>query len=263
MTDIQKENKNNGDVDIRPQKLQWTPELVRKFWDGLTYTRLLELGFSRQAGRSLIIAIDHFLSRDSGILDFGAGDGDLIKFLCDRGYSATAYEQSGERNHSLNNLLNSHDNFLGIINENSDETFDVVIMAEVIEHILDSDLNNTLSRISSLITPGGVLVVTTPNNEDLELGMVYCPENNLLFHRWQHVRSFTSATLVELLSKYGVEEIVTHELELNDALYLQGDPVWGNHEIDEIPGFLNAIKQNKSVKLGSQQNLLFIGRKIK
>jgi len=54
------------------------------------------MSFSKQGGRSLIIAVDHLLPRDGSILDFGAGDGDLAQFLCERGLRAAAYETSGE-----------------------------------------------------------------------------------------------------------------------------------------------------------------------
>lgn len=261
MKDSLKAGENYGDIHMKPIKLKWTPELVRKFWDGLAHTRLLELGFSRQVGKSLITAIEHELPGDGRILDFGAGDGDLIKLLCERGYLTAAYEDSNERQKVIKQNLNQHDNFLGTIDKNSDETFNAVIMAEVIEHILDEELDETLNKIASLIKPGGVLVVTTPNNEDLELNMSYCPESNLLFHRWQHVRSFTDQSLKGLLTKYGVEEIVSHQLELNDHVFLPGDKMWSQSENGSPPSFLNEIRQNIPVKTGGEQNLLYLGRK--
>lgn len=245
---------------MKPQKLKWTPELVRKFWDGLAHTRLPELGFSRQVGKSLIIAIEHELPRDGRILDFGAGDGDLIKLLCERGYLTAAYEDSKERQTVLKQNLGQHENFLGTIDKHSNETFEVVIMAEVIEHILDEELDETLNKIARLIEPGGLIVVTTPNNEDLEMNMAYCPESNLIFHRWQHVRSFTDQSLKELLARYGVEEIVSHQVELNDHVFLPGDKMWSQNENGEPPSFLNEIRQNIPVKTGGEQNLLYLGR---
>ncbi len=248
--------------ESKPQKLKWTPELVQKFWDGLTHTRLLELGFSRQVGKSLIIVIEHLLKKDSRILDFGAGDGDLIDLLCERGYTTAAFEDSKERQELLKNKLSGHIKFLGAIDKYSVNSFDVIIMAEVIEHILDEDLEQTLEKVVSLLDPEGILIITTPNNEDLELSMTYCPVSNQLFHRWQHVRSFTEQSLSDLLSEYGIEKITTHCLELNDSIFLPGDRMWGDDGNQKPPSFLNEIRQNISVKAGSEQNLIFIGRKI-
>ncbi len=244
-----------------PEKLEWTPELVKRFWDGLTHTRLLELGFSRQVGKSLIVMIEHLLPKKGVILDFGAGDGDLIKLLCERGFATSAYENSGERQHKLIQMLSDYEKFTGIVDAASDLKFDVIIMAEVIEHLLDEEIDKTLVRVVNMLVPGGILVITTPNDEDLELNMAYCPISNKIFHRWQHVRSFTAGSLKDLLAKYGVEELATHKVELNDHIFLPGDNMWGQKIQGERPSFLSDIKSNMSVTAGSEQNLIFLGKK--
>lgn len=245
---------------MTPQRMRWTPELVERFWTGFAQTRLVEMSFSKQAGRSVVLAIEHLLPRDGRMLDFGAGDGHLIRLMCERGYRVAAYEPSAGRSENLSNSLKDCRGFLGIANADSAESFDVVVMAEVIEHILDEQLDATLSRIAQLTKPAGVLIVTTPNNEDLELGMAYCPASNVLFHRWQHVRSFTAATLAELLARYGFDEIVTHCVEFNDALFVPGDPLWGGAAADATPPpYIVELRANRPAMVGAQSNLLYIG----
>ena len=256
------QNPNKLGAEEKPERLKWTPELVKRFWDGISHTRLSELSFSKQGGRSLIIAINHLLTDEAHILDFGAGDGHLLQYMCKRGLSAAAYEPSQERGKEIIKSLSNYPRFLGIIDSTSDKTFDVVIMAEVIEHILEEELDKTLTQVAKYIKPGGYLVVTTPNNEDLDLSMVYCPVSNQLFHRWQHIRSFTEETLGNLLSQYGIKELVTHQVEFNDAVYIPGDPVWGGDQKNEdIPSYVSDMRINKATKMGSESNLLFIGRK--
>lgn len=245
-----------------PERLRWTPELVEQFWNGFAQTRLVEYSFSKQAGRSLLIAVDHLLPRDGRILDYGAGDGYLIQLMCERGLSVAGYEPSTERAQHLTALLGGHSGFLGIESSVSDRSFDCVLMIEVIEHILDEQLDGTLSRLAQAIRPGGLLIVTTPNNEDLDLGMAYCPVSNMLFHRWQHVRSFTDATLRELLARYGFEEVVTHQVEFNDALYVPYDALWGSYGGDsELPAHITAFRANAPTRLGGETNLLYIGKR--
>jgi hypothetical protein len=104
--------------------------------------------------------------------------------------------------------------------------------------------------------------VTTPNNEDLELGMAYCPVSNTLFHRWQHVRSFTGESLSCLLSRHGISPIVVHRVEFRAALFEPFDPRWGGQEfITESPSHLVALRADIPIRMGSEANLLFIGRK--
>jgi len=247
---------------VTPQRIQWTPELVARFWNGFSQTKLVEFSFSKQAGRSLILCIDHLLPRDGRILDFGAGDGYLIKLMCERGLHVAAYEPSEGRAKNLKVLLQDYHGFLGIEDDESTQAFDVVIMAEVIEHILDGQLDDTLRRLNQLTRPDGVLVVTTPNNEDLDLGMAYCPVSNILFHRWQHVRSFTEISLAKLLADHGFDEIVTHKVEFDDALYVPSDPIWGGAQNNvELPSHIQELRANCPAQIGSETNLLYIGRR--
>lgn len=247
---------------VIPHRIKWTPELVKLFWDGFSHTRLVEFAFSKQAGRSLIVAVDHLLPREGRILDFGAGDGELIRLMCERGLHVAAYEPSEGRSDNLKKILCDTPGFLGVRTESTDETFDVVVMAEVIEHVLDESLDSTLTRLSQLVRLGGMLVVTAPNNEDLDLGMAYCPISNTLFHRWQHVRSFTSATLSRLLEKYGFDEIVTHHVEFNDALYVPSDPLWGGaKDGEEFPSHINELRANRPTRIAGETNILYVGKR--
>jgi hypothetical protein len=81
----------------------------------------------------------------------------------------------------------------------------VVLLMEVIEHILPEQYEQALARIASFVAPGGRLIVSTPNNEDLEHAQVFCPLSKTYFHPWQHMRSFTPASLGETLARHGLE----------------------------------------------------------
>lgn len=248
---------------MKPERLKWTPELVGRYWDGFSQTELVQFSFSKQAGQSLLIAIDHLLPRDGKVLDFGAGDGHLVRLLCERGFCATAYEPSAGRMQNLQEALAGTERFDGVIGRDATSKFDVVIMAEVIEHVLDDELDVTLGRLAELTKSGGTLIVTTPNNENLELGMAYCPVSNMLFHRWQHVRSFTETTLPELLRGYGFEEKVTHRVGFDGAVYLPVDPRSATPpREDQLPDYIAKLRRDEKALIGSESNLLYVGRRI-
>ncbi|CAM5771658.1 class I SAM-dependent methyltransferase [Bosea minatitlanensis] len=250
-----------------PERLKWTPELVNRFWNGIAQTSLVQLNFAKQAGPSLLAAIKHLLSRQGQILDFGAGDGDLVRLLCEQGFQAAAYEPAEGRISALETSLSGIPGFLGVIGPQAKHLFDVVIMSEVIEHVLDEELDVTLNRLAEFTRPGGTLIITTPNNENLEMGMIYCPVSNQLFHRWQHVRSFNEETLPALLAQFGFEEIVTHRLGFDPAVLLPWDPdsmgpLGADGQPLPIPDYITKLHNNEKATIGSESNLMYVGRRI-
>ncbi|MFC4853578.1 class I SAM-dependent methyltransferase [Actinophytocola glycyrrhizae] len=81
--------------------------------------------------------------------------------------------------------------------------FDRVVAVELVEHLDDDQLELFFDRVSRLLVPSGLLVVTTPNGEQLDRKMILCPNCNQTFHRWQHVRSVSSSTLAQLAAEHG------------------------------------------------------------
>jgi len=204
------------------ERIRWTPELVEKFWNGVANTRLDDLSFGKVAGPEFLRLIDRFLDRDGRHLDFGAGSGDVVKLLLERGYRTAGFDPSPERQAKLAEKIGSHEHFLGIQGNESRSQYDVVLLMEVIEHILEEDFDSTMQRISSFVRPDGLLIVSTPNNEDIEQASVFCPLSQILFHPWQHVRSFTPASLCETLEKFGFrkEQLILADFS-NDAKLIE------------------------------------------
>ncbi|WP_374600796.1 class I SAM-dependent methyltransferase [Niveibacterium sp.] len=206
--------------------------------------------------------LDHLLTPESRILDFGAGDGDLVLAMCERGLSAAAYEPSVERISTLRERLSGRAGFLGVWGPEDEGKFDVVTMTEVIEHVLDESMDLCLQRVASLVRPDGLLVVTTPNTEDLELNMVFCPITGKYFHRWQHVRSFTLRALSELLAHYGFEEVVMHRLPVLESLFVPYDRLWGEDvSREDLPAYLLQIRRNEVARVEPQSSIIYVGRR--
>ncbi|MCF8122405.1 MAG: class I SAM-dependent methyltransferase [Desulfarculaceae bacterium] len=246
----------------QPRSLAWTPKLVGRFWDGQDQTQSLAQGFAALGGEAFVSSVSHLISRQDRILDFGAGDGQLVEILCRRGYQAAAFEPSAQRTATLTKKLAGLDGFLGVLGPDSGQTFDVVLLTEVIEHVLEPELDGFLSGLGAMLKPGGLLIVTAPNSEDLERSRVYCPVCDASFHRWQHVRSLDRDSLPALLSKYGFDEVATHCLEFGENLFPSQEAEAGNGEgKTEPPSHLRMIRENRPVTIGNEANLLYIGRK--
>ena len=203
--------------------MTWTPDLVERFWTGVSASRLSELSFARHnAGYLVDLAREH-LAPDGRHLDFGAGEGHLAKALLEQGFRTALFEPVGSRLSQMPETITTHPLFLGAIDEHGTERFDAVLLTDVIEHILDQDLQPVLNRLRSLLTEQGVVIVTTPYTEDLELGAAYCPTCRTLFHRWQHVRSFTRESLAALFEAQGFQRMRLQEVDFSCNRFLVSD----------------------------------------
>lgn len=187
------------------KQMEWTAEKVSRFWDYLS--RFPEHYFTFQFGDILVNRLARYFKDKKTILDYGCGVGYLIPHLLKRGFQVTGLEFSGKSIEIVNDQFGKSPNFKGaflhdeLLNKN--EKFDVIFVIEVIEHLDDATLSGIFQNIKKLLAPNGIVIFTTPNNEDLSLSMVFCPDCEVTFHRWQHVRSWTRESLTHHLSQHG------------------------------------------------------------
>lgn len=101
-----------------------------------------------------------------------------------------------------------------------DETFDVVVFGEIIEHLI-ADPMHAFSEIHRVLRPGGLLVVTTPNVARLDNVMriidgegIYDPYSFYGPHG-RHNREYTRHELVHLLRFAGFDDEVSFTADAN------------------------------------------------
>jgi 2-polyprenyl-3-methyl-5-hydroxy-6-metoxy-1,4-benzoquinol methylase len=192
----------------QPTMLKWDNETLSRFWG--YYSQFPELYFSRQKGRDVIRFVGGMIPKGAAVLDYGCGPGHLLPYLLDEGYQVQGADISLETIGSAVDLR-GRENFMGFATIDGllegDRKFDVIFLLEVIEHLDDQQLEMTLGQARRLLKKGGLFVVTTPNEEQLEDSMVYCPVANVIFHRWQHMRSWSAAGLGEALASRGFSEV--------------------------------------------------------
>jgi hypothetical protein len=87
---------------------------------------------------------------------------------------------------------------------------------ETIEHLTEEAFDSAFKEIGRIMKQGASLIVTTRNNENLDLTGICCPECGAIFHRVQHIRSFTSALLKNLVESYGFEVTFCEAVNLGD-----------------------------------------------
>lgn len=190
---------------ISNQELVWSPEMVHRFW-AYEQTRP-ENFFSYQVGRVLVRRFRKHLT--GRVLDYGCGLGFLIEDMLNAGISCGGVEFTTDFATRLNTSFDNRQGFLGVrVPGNFSEwrgTFDAIFLVEVVEHLYDEDLRKTLTSIHGLLRPGGVLIVTTPNNENRSANFLCSPESGRLFHRFQHVRSWSRESLTSFVMEHDLK----------------------------------------------------------
>jgi 2-polyprenyl-3-methyl-5-hydroxy-6-metoxy-1,4-benzoquinol methylase len=188
---------------------QWTPETIKKYWEWCSANPYLQKEyFSYQVGQGIISAISKITKIQGNVLDYGCGVGYLLEYLL-KNNNALIYgvDFSFEAINKVNEKFKNLSNFKGavIIQEFPlpfpDDFFDIITCIETIEHLQEENLKQLIVEFRRIIKKDGIIFFTTPNNEDLNKNMIYCPFCDTLFHKVQHVNSFDSNSLRILLEK--------------------------------------------------------------
>lgn len=165
---------------------------------------------------------------DGALLEVGSAAGDVLERMQAHGHhdvqgielSLEACQRAWQRGLTV---------FHGTLDEfETDQRFDLIFMSHVIEHVPDPAA--TVVKLGSLLKPGGVLYLETPNVGSLDArlwgqrwGLVHYPRHLYLFDR---------ATLTDLLERGGftVEKVAWETNSCGWALSVQS---WlRRHRID-------------------------------
>jgi SAM-dependent methyltransferase len=107
---------------------------------------------------------NHLDLRNLRVLDAGCGAGGYVEHLCSRGAQAEGIESEKDK---VDQWLRAHPGDprvkLGDIGriDHPDDTFDAVLLNEVLEHVPDQD--QALREIYRVLRPGGLLFLFSPN----------------------------------------------------------------------------------------------------
>ena len=153
----------------------------------------------------------------------------------------------------VSNKFAGNKNFRGCIqikslpSELMSDHYECVFFMETIEHLLEAHYEPTLKEINRIVKKGGYVIITTRNEENLDNLKVICPDCGAMFHRVQHVRSFTRDSITETMSKFGFKKELCESKDL------------GRKEmIRTSVEFYRKIKKLQHLN----PNLIYIGKKI-
>jgi 2-polyprenyl-3-methyl-5-hydroxy-6-metoxy-1,4-benzoquinol methylase len=201
--------------------VQWTPQKVAAFWE-VNHSLFARRRFSQQVGPALRTLVQGQLpSSGAAVIDFGCGDGTLLRQLRDGHTRLVGTDFKMPEDFQP---LNAQDLAAAdpaqawfVPDEDTarlDGRFDAVLLIEVVEHLDDATLAHVLQKCRALLKPNGVLLITTPNQENLQDNTVNCPDCGSIFHRVQHVRAWSAELLSTALAERGLRAKAVYTTDL-------------------------------------------------
>jgi 2-polyprenyl-3-methyl-5-hydroxy-6-metoxy-1,4-benzoquinol methylase len=203
---------DDGPPKFREHEIEWDDKKISRLWDYYSRTPpYSDAYFSKLFGHHMLRKSGLPLMEPLEVLDFGCGPGYIWDHLVRLGaqWTYTALDFSLESVDQITKKAAGHARFRGAKHvtrlpvDIPGSHFDVVLLLEVVEHLTDDKLEPTINEVARLLKPGGVVLITTPNEEDLAEARKFCPECGAVFHEWQHVRSWTIGTLAGYMRKCG------------------------------------------------------------
>lgn len=202
---------------IEPWRLDWDAEHVNRFWDWMVRGRSGrdEAYFSEKVGDAVLDTVAKHVPLRGVALDLGAARGFLVTKLLDRGLRVIAVDSSPDSVRSIGEMAGDRENFLGArlggveAIPTGDASVDFVFLLEVVEHLDDAVFGALLPELRRVLKAGGVLVVTTPNEELLSDLETICPHCGCQYHTMQHVRSWSSRSLAQTMEGAGFRTVLS------------------------------------------------------
>jgi len=191
----------------------WNSKNVAFFWD--TYIRDAKNSgawMSEGSGKAISSRMKKVLPRNffvspKVLCDWGCGTGNFAQKLVDSGHVVFGVDQA----EVVSQIQNLSAGFRPLSDSKllPSEGIDLLYALEVIEHVIESEISNTFSEWRRILKPSGYLLITTPNNEDLESNSIVCPNCETKFHSVQHVRSLSPNSITKMFLENGfqVEQI--------------------------------------------------------
>lgn len=156
--------------------------------------------------------ISSYVKNKGNLLDIGAGTGDFLAYAKSKKWEVTGIEPS-EKAKKL--ALKKGVKFVQNTEELSDNSFDVITMFHVLEHV--EDLDKQLSELKRISKPNGIIIIAVPNFKSFDAK--HYKEFWAAYDVPRHLWHFSKTSIQKLFSEKGIELIKTKPMSF-DSFYV-------------------------------------------
>jgi SAM-dependent methyltransferase len=173
-------------------------------------------------GRSFDLVAAH-AGREHRVLDIGCSTGELLALFQRGGYANVHGVDPSPECRDIAKLLYGLDVRTAVLSELvPDETYDVVLFANVLEHI--PNLREATRHIASFVSDGGLLFVQVPDASHFGVAM----QEPFFELSIEHINYFTETSLANLMSTVGMScvELIHDRLPYKGIHYAVLTSLW-------------------------------------
>lgn len=142
--------------------------------------------------------ISSYVKNKGNLLDIGAGTGDFLAYAQSKKWKVTGIEPSSKAKELAQKKGVS---FVENTENLSDNSFDVITMFHVLEHV--EDLDKQLSELKRISKPNGIIIIAVPNFKSYDAK--YYKEFWAAYDVPRHIWHFSKKSIKKLFSEKEIE----------------------------------------------------------
>ena len=189
------------------------------------------------------------------LLDIGCGVGDFLQQIESKGWQCTGIEPSEDAAKIAKKRIQATIYKPEEIDTLIDETYDVITMWHVLEHV--DDLRTEVEQLFRLLKKGGRLVIALPNYKSYDA--TYYQDKWAAYDVPRHLNHFDKQTIVNIFNTKGLKLIKINKLKW-DAYYISFmSEKYKQNGLPLVRGLIRGLISNcKARKSGEWSSLVYV-----
>lgn len=198
------------------------------------------------------------LNTEKSVLDFGCGTGDFLSVCNQKGWKIHGFEPDKNARDiaSSNNqieIFSSADQLKNI------KSIGIITLWHVLEHV--SDLNETLSKLTSILDDNGKMVIAVPNYQSYD--SKHYETYWAAYDVPRHLYHFSQSTMKLILENHGLKINQVLPMKLDSFYVSLLSEKYKNGKLNYFKSFINGYKSNTYAKKynNDYSSLIYIASK--
>lgn len=180
-------------------------------------------------------------SEKGALLDIGAGTGDFLVFAKKDGWQTTGIEPS-EKAKAI--AINKGVNFAENLSELKSNSFDVITMWHVLEHV--PNLNEYILELKRLLKPTGTIIIAVPNFKSFDAN--YYGRFWAAYDVPRHIWHFSKTAIQKLFAEKDLNLVKVLPMKFDSFYVSLLSEKYKTGKMNFIKAFFVGLKSNKSGK---------------